>query len=318
MPVSHHSHSGQFCKHASGTLEEIVLEAIRQGFVVYGLTEHVPRYRLQDRYPEEENTSLHELEAQFDAFVEEAHRLKNHYALCITLLVGAETEFITPDDLSALTSLLERHNGKIQFLIGSVHHVNGIPIDFDQPTFERARESLKIGAYMAKGKTATEALLDRYLDAQYELLTLLRPEIIGHLDLCRLYNPELDFRDFPEVQEKLKRNISYACRYGALFEFNAAAFRKGWSTAYPGKDVVELVLNFGGRFTISDDSHGPHAVGLNYNKLHRYLRDIGIEELWYLSKDTQTELGREKRCLKPVKLIGDWWSHGFWENRDVS
>lgn len=53
MPFSHHSHSGQFCKHASGSLEEVVQEAIRQKFIVFGLTEHVPRYRLQDLYPEE-------------------------------------------------------------------------------------------------------------------------------------------------------------------------------------------------------------------------------------------------------------------------
>jgi len=53
MPFSHHSHSGQFCKHASGNLEDVVREAIRQGFEVYGLTEHVPRYRLEDLYPEE-------------------------------------------------------------------------------------------------------------------------------------------------------------------------------------------------------------------------------------------------------------------------
>ena len=53
MPHSHHSHSGQFCKHASGSLEEVVLEAIRQQFQLYGLTEHVPRYRLVDLYPEE-------------------------------------------------------------------------------------------------------------------------------------------------------------------------------------------------------------------------------------------------------------------------
>lgn len=53
MIFSHHSHSGQFCKHASGTLEEVVIEAIRKGFNVYGLTEHVPRYRKEDLYPEE-------------------------------------------------------------------------------------------------------------------------------------------------------------------------------------------------------------------------------------------------------------------------
>lgn len=53
MPYSHHSHSGQFCRHAYGTLEAVVLEAIRQKFAVYALTEHVPRYRKQDLYPEE-------------------------------------------------------------------------------------------------------------------------------------------------------------------------------------------------------------------------------------------------------------------------
>lgn len=53
MTVSHHSHSGQFCLHAKGTLEEVVLEAIRKGFTTYGLSEHVPRYRERDLYPEE-------------------------------------------------------------------------------------------------------------------------------------------------------------------------------------------------------------------------------------------------------------------------
>lgn len=53
MPHSHHSHSGQFCRHATGRLEDVVLEAIRKGFEVYGLTEHVPRYREEDLYPEE-------------------------------------------------------------------------------------------------------------------------------------------------------------------------------------------------------------------------------------------------------------------------
>jgi len=53
MPYSHHSHSGEFCKHAVGTLEEAVAEAIRRGFRVFGLSEHVPRYRTSDLYPEE-------------------------------------------------------------------------------------------------------------------------------------------------------------------------------------------------------------------------------------------------------------------------
>lgn len=45
--------TGQFCRHAKGQLEEVVQEAIRKGFRVYGLSEHVPRYRVEDLYPEE-------------------------------------------------------------------------------------------------------------------------------------------------------------------------------------------------------------------------------------------------------------------------
>jgi histidinol-phosphatase (PHP family) len=34
-------------------LEEVVKEALDQGFEVYGLTEHGPRYHVKDLYPEE-------------------------------------------------------------------------------------------------------------------------------------------------------------------------------------------------------------------------------------------------------------------------
>ena len=52
MPVSHHSHSGQFCGHAQNTLEEVVKTAIRKKMVVFALTEHMPREQ-EDLYPEE-------------------------------------------------------------------------------------------------------------------------------------------------------------------------------------------------------------------------------------------------------------------------
>jgi len=53
MTISHHSHSGEFCLHAKGTLVEVIEEAIRQGFTTFGLSEHVPRYKLEHLYPEE-------------------------------------------------------------------------------------------------------------------------------------------------------------------------------------------------------------------------------------------------------------------------
>ncbi|KAG6828700.1 hypothetical protein H0H87_001113, partial [Tephrocybe sp. NHM501043] len=280
MPHSHHSHSGQFCKHAKGTLEEVVLEAIRQNFQVYGLTEHVPRYRHEDLYPEEADTSPAELQSQFALFLDEAHRLKAKYSDRITLLVGLETEYITPPDLDHLEALLKRHGARVEYIVGSVHHVNAIPIDFDLGTFQEALASVQLETAgppqtEARKREQQELFLCAYFDAQYALLTRFRPEVVGHVDLCRLYDPQLAFADYPSARAKAERNVAFAAGYGALFEVNAAAFRKGWDAAYPGRDVVEMILKHRGRFALSDDSHGPHAVGLNYRRLPEYLKSTG-------------------------------------------
>ncbi|RUS22633.1 hypothetical protein BC938DRAFT_475221, partial [Jimgerdemannia flammicorona] len=87
MPFSHHSHSDQFCLHAKGILEDIVLEAIRKGFKIYGLSEYMSRYAPTELYPEE---------VEFESFLTEAHRLQEKCRFPITLLVGTEIEYITP------------------------------------------------------------------------------------------------------------------------------------------------------------------------------------------------------------------------------
>lgn len=54
---SFHSHSGSFCCHAVGSLDQVVATAVEKGFRAYGLSEHVPRYREADLYPEEVSDS---------------------------------------------------------------------------------------------------------------------------------------------------------------------------------------------------------------------------------------------------------------------
>jgi histidinol-phosphatase (PHP family) len=179
---------------------------------------------------------------QFEDFLDEAHRLKALYADQITLLVGLETEYISDVDLEGLTSLLERVGKRVEYLVGSVHHVRTVPIDFDRPTYDKA---LDLFAPEASSNTGPhEPFFLEYFDAQYTLLQLFKPEIIGHFDLCRLYTPQIRLCDYPLAWQKIIRNIQYAVGYGALFEVNAAAFRKQWNTAYPGEDVFKVCPAF--------------------------------------------------------------------------
>ncbi|KAF9516116.1 hypothetical protein BS47DRAFT_703763 [Hydnum rufescens UP504] len=321
---SHHSHSGEFCKHASGSLSAVVDAAISSGFAVYGLSEHAPRYRQVDLYPEEQSLSPQALHTTFDQFINEAGRLQTFHSQNsqISLLVGVETEYITPLDLSGLQTILAKYGDAIDYVVGSIHHVNEIPIDFDLQNFNCALASFSAltttSDIVSPPTVAIEGLEDlilSYLDAQYTVLTTIHPEIIGHFDLFRLYYPSLNVDTLPSVWDKVRRNVTYAIEYGALFELNAAAFRKGWDSAYPGREIADFIISQGGRFALSDDSHGPAAVGLNYSRLRTYLYDtLGVKELWYLERSVDdTSRSKGGRRVQAVKVQGAWWQHPFWE-----
>jgi len=324
MPHSHHSHSGKFCKHASGTLEEVVQAAIKRGFKTFALTEHCPRFRVKDLYLESSVSYLSEtripqagltiadLAAMFDAFLDEAIHLRGVYADQVELLVGVETEHIFEGDLDLLKAILERNKERIDFVVGSVHHANEYPIDFSLETFEEALGALcpaqsapgdgNLGPSDAR-KTSITALFVSYFQAQRRLLEAFQPALVAHFDLPRLFIPSTQLSSHPEAHALALDNIKYAVSYGALFELSAAPFRKGWETGYPGDEVVRMIQGEGGKFALSDDSHGPERVGLNFDRLKTWARALGIDKVW--------KLARRSGKIEAVQ-VNDVWDDEFW------
>lgn len=47
---------------------------------------------------------------------------------------------------------------------------------------------------------------------------------------------------------------------------------------------MQIILDEGGRLTISDDAHCPSRVGLNYSQLHSYLKDMNVQEIFTLAQ----------------------------------
>ena len=54
-----------------------------------------------------------------------------------------------------------------------------------------------------------------------------------------------------------------------------------------GTDVQEI-LRRGGKFVLSDDSHGVAQVGLNYHRLFEYMRALGISTYHYIIADEES------------------------------
>ncbi|KAI7827796.1 Polymerase/histidinol phosphatase-like protein [Kickxella alabastrina] len=266
-------HSGQFCRHASGSLEAVIKAAIDKGMIA-----HVPRSRTQDLYPEESDMAPSDLSTAFAEYVSEAQRLRANLQEAKQL----------------------RANYQLDYLVGSLHHIDEMPLDFSQASYDAI--VLKYGGDRA-------AMFRRYFDLQLDLLRELQPEVIGHFDLVRIFHPygntiaglaEVDPLEdaFSEVRQLAVRNIEYAIGYGAIFEINSRAWKKGLRDAYPQRDLLAEILSRGGRVTISDDSHGAQDVCMFYGRLAGYLREMDINRLHYLARTPEGAVEADKQTKR--------------------
>ncbi|KNC75616.1 hypothetical protein SARC_11864 [Sphaeroforma arctica JP610] len=265
-----------------------------QGFTCLGLSEHMPRCKPQFMYPEEIECGLtpQSLEDIFTQYVRTARSMQRSAADRITLLVGLESEYTCAADLETVARLRKTHS--LDFIVGSVHHVEGIPIDFDDDCFQRAEALLG----------STEAVFLRYFDHQYEVIQHLKPEVLGHFDVVRLLRPGTPITE--DVWAAIRRNVKLAIETGCLFEVNASGLRKGLAGAYPLPDIMHYIVQQGAKFTISDDSHSAEQVATHYAQLKEYLIKHQVTQLYTLVRDQEAD---------PVRVteFQDWQAHPSWE-----
>ena len=200
--------------------------------------------------------------------MDEAERLKVKYASQIELVIGMETEWIHSETLNEIQELYK--DNRITYMVGSVHHVNEIPIDFDLQMYHQAL--LSVGNNL-------DTLYECYFDAQYDMLVTLKPKIVGHFDLIRLFSPKHPISTL--VWDKIKRNAAFIKKYGGIIEINSRSLKKSLSDPYPQRDILTLFINLNLSFTLSDDSHGPDDVGLYYAELYNYLKSFDIHSVVY-------------------------------------
>ena len=132
---------------------------------------------------------------------------------------------------------------QLDLFVGSVHHVHGIPIDFTAEmyakalTFSSARKPSDI-------LSMEEILFMDYFDAQLELVTALRPPVVGHFDLIRLLSrdPNRNLQSSPSVWKKIERNLRAIRSYGGALELNSSGLRKGLKEPYPKLEVCKVRL----------------------------------------------------------------------------
>ncbi|MFH2092206.1 MAG: histidinol-phosphatase HisJ [Pseudomonadota bacterium] len=266
----HGGHSGQYCSHARDRLEDIILRYIELGFKTVGITEHIPPSDDRFRYPDEKalNLTAKDLFNRFDAYIRELNVLKTRYADRITIYIGMETETVTGYK-AHVNSLIKQF--KPDYIVGSVHHVDDICFDYSQKAYDALVASL--GSF--------EALYKRYFDLQYEMIKTLKPFVVGHFDMIRIYDDNYHKRILsPEIEQKIDRNLELIKSLNLVMDLNLRPLTKGNKEPYITESILAKVKKAGIRVVPGDDSHGVDQAGLNIDKAIDILTQHGFDTHW--------------------------------------
>lgn len=269
----HGGHSGDYCRHARGKLADVLEAARARGFTAYGLTEHGPRFQPADLFPDEAGLTPADLAAAFARYLDDADGLRRETAPGLEVLVGFESEVVPVATWPRLMGDL-RSDARIDYVVGSVHYVEGQCIDLSA---ERTAE-------VARALGGREALQLAYFDAVTAMVETFRPEIVGHIDLIRKFDGRSPVFSRP-VFAAIERALEATRAAGAVLDVNAAPARRGFGPVYPLPGILRHARAMGVKVTLGDDSHGPDDVGRGLDAARAAIADAGYREVHHLTRD---------------------------------
>lgn len=242
MIPDYHMHT-QLCKHASGTMEEYVLQALKAGCHEIAFTDHIP-------LPHDFDLAHRMHPSQLDGYFKEIERLRSAYP-DLQILCGIEADFY-----DGFEPYLERFLAENNFdlVIMSVHFIKQWP------------EGNWAFSYHFPDKSLTE-IYSEYLHAVLRGVKTGLFDIVGHLDLVK--SPDQSLLEHNQTQ--IEDVISESKLQNMAIEINTSGLRKEINQTYPDLSFLSLINQAQVPITMGSDAHMPEQVALKFTEITQYL-----------------------------------------------
>lgn len=254
MKTNYHTHT-LFCDGANSP-EEIILEAIDNGFSEIGISEHAPI-----SFDPESGMEMSKVIEYVDTMAE----LKEKYKDRISVLCGIERDIFCED-----------YPGEYDYVIGSVHYAekNGKHYVLDWKP-----EMLKEGADAFGGFFE---LCESYYETVSHVVEVTDCDIIGHFDLVTKFNEKHRFFDesSPRYVAAVMKALDRLVPEDRLFEINTGAISRGHrTTPYPSAFILKELARRGARVILSSDSHRKDTLDCAFDTAYELAKSCGITKI---------------------------------------
>ncbi len=263
MRIDYHTHN-ELCKHADGTLEQYVQQAIKLGLNEIGLSDHSPM-------PNDWDIEVRMFEEQFwSIYKPEVLRLQEKYKDQITIKFALEGDFF-PGTEQWVKEFNTENN--FDYLIGSVHYLG--EWGFDNPLYvgkfnEVDIDQVYVSYYDHIKRSAQSGLFD----------------IIGHCDLVKKFG----HRPTKNIDEILRSTMKTIKDSGMVVEINTSGLHKPVKEQYPSEHILKIVSEYNIPLTIGSDAHSPSHVGRDFELAKQLVEKYGKGKISIFTKRQRSEV----------------------------
>jgi histidinol-phosphatase (PHP family) len=257
LPPDLHIHTA-YCEHATGTMEEMVQSAVAGGLSEIGFADHFPYPEGYD--PPAPHCVIPSMEA-FENYAADVRRLQSAHSGRIRILFGAEVDYLdTHPGIQA--ERLSRFG--FDYVIGSVHIVRGVAIDYREETL-----APHLGAL-----GGVEGLWAAYWDDVRRMALEGWCHVLGHLDLPRKFCVSAAGGGRSDGAEAVLR---LAAERGLAVELNTGGFARACDrTQYPSLPILKRAAELGVDIAFGSDAHAAGDAGRRF----RDAADLALSLGW--------------------------------------
>ncbi len=260
IKFDYHTHH-QRCGHAEGRIEDYIQAAIEKGLDLIGISDHSPYFSAEEDQP---YPHIAMARSEFPNYVKEVLQLKEKYKGKIDVLLGIESDFF-PEQVERYRVHFDQY--PFDFIIGSVHHVDGINI-FKKDRWEGLTDQEKV-----RTKETYYTLIEQ--SARSGMF-----HILGHIDAMKGFYPS-----FSSIQTAaVEQTVKIIAEHDMAIEINTSGKTKDAGGWYPADDILELVKHYGGTVTFGSDAHVPDRVGDEFELVRKRLKEIGFKHWAYFKE----------------------------------
>lgn len=102
-------------------------------------------------------------------------------------------------------------------------------------------------------------------------------DALGHIDFPKRYYGEIYYQE-----AKIKEIFKYLLDKDIVIEINTSSLRKGNNETMPGKDILELYKDCGGKYvTIGSDAHEVKDIGADNDTAFRLVKDFSLQQVLF-------------------------------------